>query len=97
MSKTLYYRKTDPKTGKQKWVKINGIKGTESMIFIDREKFEINPFEDNEIFFVYKSTRNKRKTFEKRVQDGERFSYDLSEDEKEKLMRNLGYKSMDGK
>jgi hypothetical protein len=86
MSKTIYFRETDPQTGKAKWIKIDGIKGTKSMIFIDREKFEVNPFEDNKIFFVYKSTKNKRKTFEERVKDGERFSFDLSEDEKLRLM-----------
>jgi hypothetical protein len=86
MSKTIYFRETDPETGKAKWIKIEGVKGNNDMIFIDREKFEVNPFEDNKIFFVYKSTRNKRRTFEKRVQDGERFSYDLSDDEKLRLM-----------
>ena len=63
MSKTIYFRETDPQTGKAKWIKIDGIKGTKSMIFIDREKFEVNPFEDNKIFF-----------------------FDLSEDEKLRLM-----------
>ena len=87
MSKTIYFRETDSKTGKAKWIKIDGVKGNNSMIFIDKEKFEVQPFLDSPIFFVYKSTRNKRRTFEERVKDGERFSYDLSEDEKLRLMQ----------
>tara|TARA_R100000963_G_C4567000_1_gene53440 strand:+ start:60 stop:242 length:183 start_codon:yes stop_codon:yes gene_type:complete len=56
MPKTLYYRKTDPKTGKQKWIKLPGVKSEGYMLFIDgrkwkvhRQKFEI-PGD-----FVYKS------------------------------------------
>ena len=52
MSKTLYYRETNPKTGKQKWVKIDGIKGSKNMIFIDRQKFEWDGLADSKIFFV---------------------------------------------
>ena len=87
MNKTIYFRETDPKTGKAKWIKIDGVKGNNSTIFIDKEKFEVQPFLDSPIFFVYKSTRNKRRTFEKRVKDGERFDYDLSEDDKLRLMQ----------
>lgn len=63
MSKTLYYRETNPKTGKQKWVKIDGIKGSKNMIFINRQKFEWDGLVDSHIFFVYKrtkETKNKR-------------------------------------
>ena len=87
MSKTLYYRETDPNTKKAKWIKIDGVKGNNDFIFINNEKFEVNPFDDNKVFFVYKSTRNKRRTFEESVKDGERFDYDLSEDEKLRLMQ----------
>ena len=58
MSKTLYFRETDPDTGKQKWIKIDGITGNHSIIFIDGEKFE--KIDDN-IFIVYKSTSTKVK------------------------------------
>ena len=61
MSKTLYYRETDSKTGKAKWIKIDGVKGNNSTIFIDKEKFEVQPFLDSPIFFVYKSTKETKK------------------------------------
>ena len=59
MSKTLYYRETNSKTGKQIWVKIDGIKGNKDMIFIDRSKFESDGSAGSKIFFVYKHTKAK--------------------------------------
>jgi len=76
MSKTIYFRETDPQTGKAKWIKIDGVKGNNDMIFIDNKKFEVNPFEDNKIFFVYKRTSKKLY-----------FEYDeFTEEEKLRLM-----------
>lgn len=76
MSKTIYFRETDPQTGKAKWIKIDGVKGNNNMIFIDNKKFEVNPFEDNKIFFVYKRTSKKLY-----------FEYDeFTEEEKLRLM-----------
>ena len=76
MSKTIYFRETDRKTGKAKWIKIDGVKGNNDMIFIDKNKFEVNPFEDNKIFFVYKRTSKKLY-----------FEYDeFTEEEKLRLM-----------
>ena len=86
MSKTIYFRETDPQTGKAKWIKIDGVKGNNDMIFIDNKKFEVNPFDDNKIFFVYKRTSKKLYFQYDDVKDGERFSFDLSEDEKLRLM-----------
>jgi len=54
MSKTLYYRETDPNSGKQKWVKLNGVRGTNFMIFINAEQFRLVK---NPIQFVYKRSR----------------------------------------
>jgi len=56
MSKAIYFRETDPQTGKQKWIRIDGITGNFSMIFINKDKFE--KIDDN-LFIVYKSTRTK--------------------------------------
>ena len=56
MSKTLYYRETDPKTGRQTWIKLNGVTGVNSMIFIDNEKWE--KMEDS-LFIVYKRPSTK--------------------------------------
>ena len=57
MSKTLYYRETDSLTGTQKWIKLNGIKGTNKMLFLDKKKFEKI---DDPLFIVYKSTKESR-------------------------------------
>ena len=56
MSKTLYYRETDPQTGRQTWIKLNGVTGVNSMIFIDNEKWE--KMEDS-LFIVYKRPSTK--------------------------------------
>ena len=64
MSKTLYYRETDSKTGKQKWIALQGVKGDNSMIFIETEK-SYNSKQTWEEFqtlpwlIVYKSTSTK--------------------------------------
>ena len=91
MSKTLYYRETDPKTGKAKWIKLNGVVGTNTMIFITTDKnLKGQKWEESqkqEWAIVYKSTKEtKRRTFEQRVKEGEKFEYDLSEDDKLRLM-----------
>tara|TARA_R110000824_G_scaffold100589_1_gene239130 strand:- start:87 stop:371 length:285 start_codon:yes stop_codon:yes gene_type:complete len=91
MSKTLYYRETDPKTGKAKWIKLNGVRGTNNMIFITTDKnLKGQKWEESqkqEWAIVYKSTKEtKRRTFEQRVKEGEKFEYDLSEDDKLRLM-----------
>ena len=65
MSKTLYYRVTDRITGKQQWIKLDGITGTNNMIFIDKDKFEkaggvlSKPLGESP-FIVYKSTSKVR-------------------------------------
>jgi len=65
MSKTLYYRETDSKTGKQKWIKLNGVSGTNSMLFIQTEKSYNSKqtwkeFDSNaDWLIVYKSTSTK--------------------------------------
>ena len=78
MSKTLYYRETDPKTGKAKWIKLDGVKGDNNMIFITTDKNltgqKWEEFQKLDWIIVYKSTKEtKRKSFEQRVKDGERF------------------------
>ncbi len=55
MTKTLYYRETDPETGKQKWIKVQGISGTNFMIFIQREYWL--GIEQNSSHIVYKTAR----------------------------------------
>tara|TARA_R110000823_G_scaffold243806_2_gene367971 strand:+ start:305 stop:508 length:204 start_codon:yes stop_codon:yes gene_type:complete len=64
MSKTLYYRETDSKTGKSKWIKFEGILGDGIFLTINLdylEKFE--PRYSIPSYVVYKSTKetkNKR-------------------------------------
>jgi len=55
MTKTLYYRETDPKTGKQTWVKLNGITGTNFMVFVKREDW--HGLSQDSTFIVYKTAR----------------------------------------
>ena len=57
MTKTLYYRETNPKTGKQKWIKLQGVHGTNSMVFIQRE-FWLG-IEQNSAHIVYKTARKR--------------------------------------
>ena len=64
MSKTLYYRETDSKTGKQKWIALQGVKGDNSMIFLNTEKSpnsnqKWKEFQTLPWLIVYKSTRTK--------------------------------------
>jgi len=56
MTKTLYYRETDPKTGKQKWIKLNGISGTNLMVFVKREDW--HGLSQDSSVIVYKSARS---------------------------------------
>tara|TARA_R110002096_G_scaffold11158_2_gene41644 strand:- start:468 stop:656 length:189 start_codon:yes stop_codon:yes gene_type:complete len=61
MSKTLYYRETNPQTGKQTWVKLNGVTGVNSMIFIDPKEWEkIDDKTGFNLFIVYKRPSKKR-------------------------------------
>jgi len=57
MSKSLYYRETDPNTGKAKWIKMIGVKGNNSLIFIDKRWEKI----ESASFIVYKSTMTRVK------------------------------------
>ena len=65
MSKTLYYRETDSSTGKAKWIKLEGVKGNNYMIFIETEesynsKQTWEEFHSNaDWIIVYKSTSTK--------------------------------------
>lgn len=60
MVKTLYYRETDSRTGRQKWIKLEGVKSAGFMLFIDGRKWEVFR-QEFEIpgDFVYKTTRKK--------------------------------------
>ena len=54
LTKTLYYRETDPKTGKQSWIKLEGVRGTNDMIFIEPMGWKRLPGPG---IFVYKRAR----------------------------------------
>jgi len=59
MSKTVYYRETNPKTGKQKWVKIDGVYSNGTYLFIRSRAWENVTFPgDEDIQIVYKTTRD---------------------------------------
>tara|TARA_R110000822_G_scaffold272021_1_gene394570 strand:+ start:220 stop:429 length:210 start_codon:yes stop_codon:yes gene_type:complete len=61
MSKTLYYRETDPNTKKAKWVKLEGVTGNNFMIFINKDKLlKRQRWEKTQEFdwqIVYKSSK----------------------------------------
>jgi hypothetical protein len=54
LTKTLYYRETE-----QTWVKLNGITGTNSMVFVKREDW--HGLSQDASFIVYKTARAGRK------------------------------------
>jgi len=85
MSKTLYYRETDPNTKKAKWIKLEGVKGDNDAIYINKKIHYYWGLKDPMI--VYKTTKKRAGNFAKLVKDGERFEYNLSEDEKLRLMQ----------
>ncbi len=55
MTKTLYYRETDPSTGKQTWVKLQGVTGTNNMVFVNRDDWLA--LSQNSQHIVYKTSR----------------------------------------
>lgn len=55
MTKTLYYRETDPKTGKQKWVKLQGVTCLAKMVIVNRDDW--HALSQDSTFIVYKTTR----------------------------------------
>ena len=62
MSKTVYYRETDPKTGKQKWVKIEGVHSNGTFLFIRSPTWKDVTYPgDRSIQIVYKTTRTVKK------------------------------------
>ena len=59
LTKTLYYRETDPQTGKQTWVKLRGVSGTNHMVFVRREDW--TGLSQDSTFIVYKTSRRTSK------------------------------------
>ena len=59
MTKTMYYRVTDPKTMKQSWVKVPGVKTNGELLFIDQPEWKFVRLPDvvNSMQVVYKRTR----------------------------------------
>jgi len=56
MSKTLYYRETDPSTGKQRWVKLPGVTSAGNMMFI--RGWKLSKRWSSPGTFVYKKTKS---------------------------------------
>jgi len=52
MSKTLYYRETDPKTGKQKWIKVPGAFSSGGLLFVHQDDWKF--FSKSPGIIVYK-------------------------------------------
>ena len=66
MSKTLYYRETDPNTGKSKWIKFEGILGDGVFLTINLDylkKYEPKYSIPSNV--VYKSTKERSRGFKK--------------------------------
>ena len=60
MSKTLYYRETDPNTGRAKWIKFEGVKGDGVFLTINLDRFEkFKPMFSVPSNVVYKKTKEK--------------------------------------
>jgi len=59
LTKTLYYRETDSKTGKQTWIKLRGVSGTNHMVFVRREDW--TGLSQDSTFIVYKTSRRTSK------------------------------------
>ena len=58
MSKVVYYRETDPKTGKQTWVKLERVKTNGEFLFIEMPGWKDVTYPvDRSIQIVYKRTR----------------------------------------
>tara|TARA_R110000751_G_scaffold200666_1_gene305520 strand:- start:111 stop:314 length:204 start_codon:yes stop_codon:yes gene_type:complete len=61
MSKTLYYRETNPETGKSKWIKFEGILGDGKYLTINLDHLEeFTPRYSIPSYVVYKSTKETR-------------------------------------
>jgi len=58
MTKTMYYRVTDPKTSKQTWVKVPGVKTNGELLFIESPMWNFETLGGvKSVQVVYKRTR----------------------------------------
>ena len=55
MSKTLYYRETDPETGKQKWIKLEGVTSSGQYLHIRKDGKNFKQKNSWKIFADYES------------------------------------------
>ena len=65
MTKTLYYRETDPKTGKQTWIKLEGVKSSGTLLFITSDIWGEKPDSQfsNSFSIVYKETSKSKRLY----------------------------------
>ena len=65
MSKTLYYRETNPKTGKQKWIKLEGVSSSGTLLFITSDIWGEKPDLQftNSFSIVYKETSKDKRLY----------------------------------
>ena len=65
MSKTLYYRETDSKTGKAKWIKLEGVRSSGTLLFITSDIWGEKPDLEFSTSFsiVYKETSKSKRLY----------------------------------